>query len=143
MEFATRLGEWVHRGANASWLDKLAPVSPLHVVSNIMRSRTEMDRALPHDHLGAVGQLAFGPIEYHKLGFARGLQRYGRNKSRARAAREQGAPLPAGTPDGDTWTSLLPNAPMAPFDEPDDVITNFDALTAVEKAQLIVFLKSL
>jgi cytochrome P450 len=84
------------------------PLNPLQLGEQLLARRAGLDPALPYEYLALVGDLAEGNLMHQRRFFAHLCALGRRNRDAARTASAQGRPLPASTPDGDTFAYVLP-----------------------------------
>jgi ferredoxin-NADP reductase/cytochrome P450/CRP-like cAMP-binding protein len=83
-----------------------------------------IDPRLPSLYGTAASLVAVGAYASQLRAFAR-PSRYVENRALARAAVARGAPLPADTPDGDTFIDLVPSMALPQFEGPGGVATGW------------------
>jgi ferredoxin-NADP reductase/cytochrome P450 len=119
------LGTAIGRGLNSPRLDVRVggrSLNPVHVASHLVGARMGIDPALPCAYLGALSDIAENPNRHLPYRFSC----LDRLADRNRLAAGSGAPLPADTPDGDTFVYALPTVKLPKFPKECAVHTEWD-----------------
>jgi len=104
--------------ANSSWTNwRVGPaqLNPLRWLEERLARAARLDPALPVEHLAIVSVLSWGAFQYQIKFFDRLSELRDANLKRALAARAEGRPLPADTPDANTFSYWIPGAPFPKF----------------------------
>jgi ferredoxin-NADP reductase/cytochrome P450 len=123
------LGKAIGRGLNSPYLDLRVgghSINPVHVASHLVGRRMDIDPALPCAYLGALSDVAENPIRHLPYRFSC-LDRLADDNRLA--ARRSTPPLPANTPDGDTFVYALPTVKLVKFPKECAVHTEWDDRT--------------
>ncbi len=119
------LGAAIGRGLNSPRADVRVAgrsLNPVHVASHLVGRWMGVDPALPCAYLGVLSDIAENPIRHLPYRFSC-LDRLA-DQNRLLAGR--GAPLPANTPDGDTFVYALPTVKLVKFPKECAVHTEWD-----------------
>ncbi|MGH7390319.1 MAG: cytochrome P450 [Candidatus Rokuibacteriota bacterium] len=92
-----------------------AQLNPLRRLERRIGRAAGLDAAVPHEHLAIVSALSWGPFDYQLRGFERIAALGAANRERARRQSAGGGRLPPDTPDGETFSYVMPAVPLVKF----------------------------